>query len=92
MLFRSIPLVAGPSTLILLLLLAHQHEEQISEIAIATFAAWLASEIILLSSPLIMRFLGRKGTRALERLMGMILVMIAIQMFLDGVAEYQHLQ
>ena len=84
----AIPLIAGPSTLILLLILARQHSGHIGSIAIATFIAWLASASILLASPLIMRFLGRKGTRALERLMGMLLVIIAVQMFLDGVSEY----
>lgn len=88
----AIPLVAGPSTLILLLLLASQQSDHMTEIAIATFIAWLLTALILLASPIFMRFLGRKGSRALERLMGMLLVMIAIQMFLDGVAGYQHLQ
>ena len=86
----AIPLVAGPSTLILLLLLSSQHGDQMLQIASATLLAWSASSIILLASPLFMRYLGRKGSRALERLMGMLLVMIAIQLFLDGVAEYQH--
>jgi multiple antibiotic resistance protein len=85
----AIPLVAGPSTLILLLLLASQHNDQMVEIATATFIAWLVSSAILIASPLFMRFLGKKGSRALERLMGMLLVMISIQMFLNGVAEYQ---
>jgi multiple antibiotic resistance protein len=88
----AIPLIAGPSTLILLLLLASRHSDQTAPIAIATFIAWLASALILLASPIFMRFLGRKGTRAMERLMGMLLVMISIQMFLDGVAAYQHLR
>jgi len=86
----AIPLVAGPSTLILLLLLSSQHGDQMLQVATAAFLAWLVSAAILLASPLFMRYLGRKGSRALERLMGMLLVMIAIQMFLDGVAEYQH--
>ena len=87
----AIPLVAGPSALILLLLLARQHSGQITEIATAAFLAWLVSAVILLSSPFFMRFLCRKGPRALERLMGMILVMISVQMFMDGLAEYQQL-
>ena len=86
----AIPLVAGPSAIILLLLLASQNGDKMGQIAAATFIAWLASSLVLLASPIFMRFLGRKGTRALERLMGMLLVMIAIQMFLDGVAGYQH--
>lgn len=84
----AIPFVAGPSALILLLLFSRQHGNHIGEIAIATFAAWLISAVILFASPFFMRFLGRKGTRALERLMGMLLVIISVQMFMDGLAEY----
>ncbi|MCP5535172.1 MAG: YhgN family NAAT transporter [Akkermansiaceae bacterium] len=84
----AIPLVAGPSALILLLILAKQYHDQIGMIAIATFSAWLVAAVILLASPFFMRFLGKKGTRALERLMGMLLVMISIQMFMDGLAGY----
>jgi len=84
----AVPLVAGPSALILILVFAHQHSGKIGQIAAATFLAWLFAAFILLASPLFMRILGRKGTRALERLMGMLLVMISVQMFLDGLAEY----
>ncbi|MDU1436075.1 MAG: MarC family protein [Citrobacter freundii] len=41
--------------------------------------------VILLQSSLFLRLLGEKGVNALERLMGLILVMMATQMFLDGV-------
>lgn len=84
----AIPLVAGPSAIIYLLLLSNQHADVLGNIAIATFLAWLASAAILLASPFFMRILGKKGTRALERLMGMLLVMIAVQMFMDGLSEY----
>lgn len=84
----AIPLVAGPSALIYLLLLANQHPQEITQIAIAAFLAWFASALILLCSPFFMRILGKKGTRALERLMGMLLVMISVQMFMDGIASY----
>lgn len=84
----AIPLVAGPSALIFLLLLSSQHQAQLGHVTLATVAAWFVSSAILLASPFFMRFLGKKGTRALERLMGMILVMIAVQMFMDGLADY----
>lgn len=87
----AIPLVAGPSALILMMLLARQHESNVELIAIATFAAWFASALILWASPFFLKFLGKKGLRALERLMGMLLVMISMQMFMDGLAEYQQL-
>lgn len=88
----AIPLVAGPSALILMLLFARQHTGDIGSIAIATFLAWLGSAAILLASPFFLKFLGKKGLRALERLMGMLLVMISMQMFMDGLAEYQQLR
>ena len=50
--------------------------------ALALTLAWLASTIILTASVPLFRFLGRRGSLAIERLMGMLLVMIAVQMFL----------
>jgi multiple antibiotic resistance protein len=39
-------------------------------------------------SPLLARILKEKGSMAVERLMGMLLVMIAVQMFLNGLKRY----
>ena len=50
--------------------------------------AWGLSAAILLMSNLFLRLLGSKGVSALERLMGLILVMLSTQMFLDGVRAY----
>ena len=50
--------------------------------------AWLASGVILLACGPLSRVLGRRGLIALERLMGMVLVAIAVQMLMTGVAEY----
>jgi small neutral amino acid transporter SnatA (MarC family) len=47
--------------------------------------AWGGTVAILLQSGLFLRLLGEKGVNALERLMGLILVMLATQMFLDGI-------
>lgn len=80
----AIPLIAGPSAFILLLLYSQRYHSQLFTITLATLIAWLFSAIVLLLSSLLMRFLGKKGTRALERLMGMILIILAVQMFLDG--------
>ncbi|MGL4457694.1 MAG: MarC family protein, partial [Plesiomonas shigelloides] len=53
--------------------------------------SWGLSVLILLSSEVLNRWLGTKGLDAMERLMGLILVMISTQMFLDGIARYFHL-
>ncbi|MDF2177813.1 YhgN family NAAT transporter [Aliiglaciecola sp. CAU 1673] len=84
----AIPLVAGPSLLAALILIASQDPSRMTDWTIATCAAWLASATILMFSGLFHRLLGERGLIAVERLMGMILVMISIQMFLDGIASY----
>jgi multiple antibiotic resistance protein len=84
----AIPLVAGPSTMASLILLSNQEPNKMTEWSIALFAAWVASALILSFSTTFHRLLGEKGLNAVERLMGMILVMIAIQMFLNGISAY----
>jgi small neutral amino acid transporter SnatA (MarC family) len=54
------------------------------------FAAWLATAVILLSSTYLFRWLGESVLTALERLMGMLLIALSVQMVLSGVAAYLH--
>jgi multiple antibiotic resistance protein len=84
----AIPLVAGPSILATLILLASKHPDQIDVLAIALFIAWFLSAIILFSATAMQKYLGKNGMIAIERLMGMILIAIAVQMFLDGMRDY----
>ncbi len=84
----AVPLIAGPSSIALILLTASKYPLQIAPIAIAVTAAWLVSAVILYFSPALLRLLGSKGTRALERLMGLLLILVSVQMFLDGVSSY----
>jgi multiple antibiotic resistance protein len=83
----AIPLIAGPSTLAALLLLRSGPGKTI-EVLLALTIAWAISAIILLSSNLFLRLLKERGLIAMERLMGMLLVMFAVQMFLNGVARF----
>lgn len=84
----AIPLVAGPSLLATLMLLSHQYPHQMGHLVGALLIAWGATVVILLLSGLFLRLLGDKGVNALERLMGLILIMLATQMFLDGIRAY----
>ncbi|MCX6877561.1 MAG: hypothetical protein NTW21_27690 [Verrucomicrobia bacterium] len=54
--------------------------------AMALAMAWSATTLIGLVSPLILRLCGNKGTQALERLMGLMLILIAARMCLDGIS------
>jgi len=73
-----------PLTVPMLLLIASKHPGQTFAPASALLIAWAASSIVLLLTPWLLGRLGAKGTRALERLMGLLLILIAVQMFLDG--------
>ncbi len=84
----AIPLMAGPSVLAALILLAHTDSSRMMDWTIALLAAWGASAVILLFYKVFTKVLGEKGLTAVERLMGMVLVMISVQMFLDGIASY----
>ena len=84
----AVPMMAGPSSIALILLTASKYPAAIGSIAVAVTGAWLASSVILLLSPALLRLMGSKVTRALERLMGLLLILVAVQMFLDGVSNY----
>lgn len=87
----AIPGVAGPSAMAALLLLTNTQPGRTADWAIALLLAWLATSVILLSSTYIFRWLGESVLTALERVMGMLLIALSVQMFLGGVAAYLHL-
>lgn len=84
----AIPLVAGPSLLATLMLMSHQYPGSLGMLVLALLIAWAITSTILLLSGVFLRLLGDKGVNALERLMGLILIMLATQMFLDGIRAY----
>ena len=84
----AVPLLAGPSLLAVLLLFATAEPQRQFDILVAAFIAWAATFLVLLSSTFLIRILTRRGLIAVERLMGMVLVALAIQLFLDGVSRY----
>lgn len=78
----AIPLIAGPALLTTVMLYSQQ--EKILLVLLASTIAWLFSLIILLSAPLISKKIGQKGIIAIERLMGLVLVLISVEMFFQG--------
>lgn len=84
----AIPCVAGPSSMATLMLLGASHPQSQYLLLAALGLAWSANLIIVLSAVVLMRYLGKRMLIALERLMGMLLVTVSVQMFLEGVARY----
>jgi multiple antibiotic resistance protein len=80
----AIPLFAGPSTLAALLLLQRSSPDDTGSLLIAVTIAWAIGGTILLGSTFFYRLLRERGLIAIERLMGMLLVMVAVQMLVNG--------
>uniref|UniRef100_UPI003217078B YhgN family NAAT transporter n=1 Tax=uncultured Draconibacterium sp. TaxID=1573823 RepID=UPI003217078B len=81
----AIPLIAGPSVLAMLILMTQSSPDNTMHWLVALVVAWAASAVILMLAPFLIRFFKQRGLIALERLMGMILVMMAVQMLINGI-------
>lgn len=84
----AIPLVAGPAVLAAVILYSHQEGMLLMMGAIAL--AWAISLFILTLSSILSKSLGQRGIIACERLMGLILILIAVEMFLKGIYIFIH--
>ena len=82
----AMPLIAGPGAISVVILLAQTNPVQ--NVAAAVVVAWLPTAIILAVSTWLFNFLGPRGAAALERLMGILLVMVSVQMVLNGLSGY----
>lgn len=80
----AVPMIAGPSVLAMLILMTQSSPGKMLNWFLALLIAWVLSAILLLAAPLLLRILKERGLIALERLMGMILVMMAVQMLING--------
>lgn len=84
----AIPLVAGPSAITTVILLASQEPTKIWHWFIALAIAAVICTIILGFAGQLRKLLGQKGLIATERLMGMVLTTISVQMLLTGLQQY----
>src|SRR5688572_28181636 len=57
----------------------------------AVTVAWLATAVILYLASDLRKLLGERGLTALERLMGMVLVIVAVEMLMQGIARFLRL-
>jgi multiple antibiotic resistance protein len=70
------------------LLMMSREPERWQDWLLAVLIAWTATAVIIYFASYFARFLGEKGLLAIERLMGMLLVTVAVQMLLTGIAEF----
>ncbi len=84
----AIPLQAGPSAMAWVILSSSQYPDRLPSILLALLIASLVSTMVLILSDILRKILGNRVLRAIERLMGMILTTMAIQMLLSGFENY----
>ena len=86
----AVPLVAGPAVLASIVIYSQQQNHFIMLTSLSF--AWAASLLVLLLAPLLRRALGQKGVTALERLMGLLLTLIAVEMFMEGLRSGMYME
>ena len=83
----AIPLLAGPGSITTVMVLAaHAQETSLGPVlvAVAVLLILTAAGLILMGADLVMRRVGRTGLRIVEKLMGLMITVIAVQLILDG--------
>lgn len=84
----AIPYIAGPSAMATVLLMMSSDPSNWPYWLLAVLMAWGVTAVIIFFGSYLARLLGEKGLIAVERLMGMILITLAVQMLLTGIAEF----
>jgi MarC family membrane protein len=84
----AIPAIAGPSALATVLLLVSQQPDKRMEWIGALCVTMIISAVVLVSAERIQRLIGTRLVVAIERLMGLVLVSVAIEMMLRGAKTF----
>jgi len=85
----AIPLIAGPSVLTTIMLFSMQQPGRPEVWSAVVGVSWLINAVILGGlSGWFSRVLGVRGLLAMEKLMGMILVTISVQMIMTGLKKF----
>ena len=84
----AIPLISGPSAMATVLLLSSRHPGRLLEWSCAITLSMAVCYVVFLLAIRLQQWLGRQAITAMERLMGLVLTAIAVEMLLGGLASY----
>jgi MarC family membrane protein len=84
----AIPLIAGPSALATVMLMASRNPENLPMWATALSATMVLTTFVLLGGARMQKAMGDQAMQAAERLMGLILTAIAVEMTLGGIRAF----
>jgi multiple antibiotic resistance protein len=83
----AIPMIAGPSAIATAILLMAKEPDRWAEWLLALVIGWLGCGAILIFSGRLAEWIGERLLKAAERLMGMILTAVAVEMFVVGIRD-----
>jgi MarC family membrane protein len=84
----AVPLIAGPSALATVMLMASREPGKIGMWGAALTAAMVFATLVLLSGAKLQEWLGERAMQAVERLLGLILTAVAVEMLLAGIKTF----
>jgi MarC family membrane protein len=84
----AIPLIAGPSAVATVMLMANREPEKLGMWGLALAATMLLTTVVLVSGDRLQRAMGDQAMQAIERLMGLVLTAIAVEMTLSGIRTF----
>jgi MarC family membrane protein len=84
----AVPLIAGPSALATVMLMATREPAKIGMLAVALTVTMALAALVLVLGDRLQRWLGDQAMKAIERLMGLILTAIAVEMLLGGIRAF----
>ena len=84
----AFPLLSGPTTIAMLLIYSTQFSQHTISLVVAVSVAVTVTLLLVLAGSIIYRYLGNKGMVIVERLMGVVLLILSVQMFLGGVFAF----
>lgn len=86
----AVPLIVGPSSISIVMIHGAQFLDSSHNLSFvgSICAAWGLSFCIVIASRRILKILGRRGSLAMERLIGILLILLSVQMFMDGIKKY----
>jgi MarC family membrane protein len=84
----AVPAIAGPSAMATVMLMASRDPAHLWTWVLALTIAMAVTTLVLLAAPRLQAVLGERGVIAFERLMGLVLTAVAVQMLLNGVRDF----
>ena len=84
----AVPLIAGPSALATVMLMATREPEKLGMWALALTAAMALTTVVLLAGARLQSWAGERMVQAIERLLGLILTAVAVEMLLGGIRAF----